>query len=263
MRSTVLEYEISKIVELAKEGKRLDGRAPYEMRELSIETDFAGNAEGSARVRLGKTEVVAGLKMLTGEPYPDSPNEGSISIGAELLPLAHSEYEAGPPSLDEVELGRVVDRGIRESKALDFEKLCIKEGELSWIAYIDLYAINSDGNIFDAGALAALVCFMQGKIPKLDEGSKIVKGEYAGELELRRQPILSTFVKIGGKIFLDPTYIEEKAAEARFSVSTTEDGYMAAMQKGIGGSFKASEIDEMIEKAFEVAKGVRAKISKL
>ncbi|MCX6801263.1 MAG: RNA-binding protein [Candidatus Diapherotrites archaeon] len=263
MRSTILEYEISKVVEMAKEGKRLDGRKADEMRKLTIETGFAGNAEGSARVRLGETEVVAGLKMLTGVPYPDSPNEGSISIGAELLPLANPDYESGPPSMVEVEIGRVVDRGIRESKAIDFSKLCIREGELSWIGFIDFYAINSDGNIFDAGAIAALLCFMQGKIPKLDEKDKIIKGEFTGKLELKRLPILTTFVKVGGTILLDPTYIEEKAAEARFSVSTTEDGFMAAMQKGIGGSFKAGEIDEMIEKAFEVGKGVRAKISKL
>ncbi|MFA5357611.1 MAG: exosome complex protein Rrp42 [archaeon] len=263
MRSTVLEYEISKVVEMAKEGKRLDGRKPYEMRKVTIETGFAENAEGSARVRLGETEVLAGLKMATGTPYPDSPDEGSISIGAELLALSNPDFEIGPPSVNEVEIGRVIDRGIRESKAIDFNKLCIKEGELSWIGYIDLYAINGDGNIFDAGALAAVVCFMQGKIPKLDENNRIVKGEYSGKLDLKRIPILTTFVKVGGKILLDPTYIEEKAAEARFSVSTTEDNYMAAMQKGIGGSFRAEEVDEMIEKAFEVGKEVRAKISKL
>ena len=60
-----------------------------EMRELSIETGFAKNAEGSVIVTLGKTKVIGGLKMLVGEPYPDSQDEGSIAIGAETLPLGN------------------------------------------------------------------------------------------------------------------------------------------------------------------------------
>ena len=262
MRHTILDSDIAKIIELAKEGKRMDGRALDEMRELKIETNISENADGSARVILGSTEVIAGLKMLTGIPYPDSPNEGSISIGAELLPLSHGDYEVGPPSVTEVEIGRVVDRGIRESKSLDFEKLCIKQGELVWIGYMDFYAINADGNLFDAGAIACIVGFLQGKMPKLDDNNKIIKHEYSGKIELKRLPILTTFVKVGGKILLDPTYIEEKAAEARFSVSTTEDGYMAAMQKGAGGAFTLEETNEMIDLAFKIGKEVRKKVEK-
>ncbi len=262
MRSTVLDYDVSKIVELARQGKRIDGRALDQMREFSIQKNIAENAEGSALVTLGKTKVIAGLKMEVGTPYPDSPDKGSISIGAEALPLAHSEYESGRPSMSEIEIARVVDRGIRESKAIDFNGLCIKEGEAVWVGYLDFYVLNGDGNIFDAGAISALATFNNAKIPKLNENNKIVKHEYNGTIKLERLPVLTTFVKVGGKILLDPTYLEEKAAEARYSVSTTEDGYMAAMQKGIGGSFTVDEVNYMIEKGFEVGAEVRKKIIK-
>jgi exosome complex component RRP42 len=220
------------------------------------------NAEGSARILLGETEVIAGIKMGVDKPYPDSPDEGAISVGAELIPLAHSEYESGPPSADEIEVARVVDRGIRESKALDFAALCIKEGEACWIAFMDFYAINSDGNLFDAGSIAGLVSFLEAKLPKLDENNKIIKHEYSGRLELKRLPLLTTFVKLGGKIMVDPTYLEEKAAEARYSVATTEDGFMSAMQKG-EGSFTIDEVNYMIDKAFEIAAENRKKILKI
>jgi exosome complex component RRP42 len=263
MRTTVLEYDLSKVIELAKQGKRLDGRGLDEMRDFTIETDKYQNAEGSARILLGETEVIAGIKVAVDKPYPDNPDEGAISVGAELLPLAHSEYEAGPPSPDEIEVARVVDRGLRESKAIDFTKLCIKEGESCWIAFMDFYAINADGNLFDAGSLAALAAFLNAKMPKLDEKNKIIKHEYAGKIELKRLPLLTTFVKVGGKILVDPTYFEEKAAEARFSVATTEDGYMSAMQKGIGGSFTAEEIGVMVDKAFMIATENRKKLLKM
>jgi len=77
---------------------------------------------------------------------------------------------------------------------------------------------------------------------------------------LKRLPLLTTYVKIGGKILLDPTYIEEKAAEARYSVSTSDDGFMTAMQKGVGGSFTLEEINYMNDTAFKVADETRKKL---
>ena len=260
MRNTTLNYDISKATELAKEGKRLDVRKFDEMREVSIETDFAKNAESSTMVTLGKTKVIAGLKMAVGTPYPDSQDEGAIAVGAEALPLAHPDYESGRPTSDEVELARVVDRGIRESKALDFKSLCIKEGEAVWIGYLDFYALNGDGNLFDAGSIATLRTFLDAKMPKLDKNNKIIYGEHTGGIKLARLPLLTTFVKVGGKILLDPTYIEEKAAEARYSVSTSNDGYMTAMQKGVGGSFTLEEVNYMNNLAFKVAETTRKKL---
>ena len=262
MRSTVLEYDLSKVIELASQGKRLDGRGLEEARDFTLEMGVCENAEASARIRRGETEVLAGIKIAVDKPYPDNPDEGTISVGAELLPLAHSEYEAGPPSFDEIELARVVDRGIRESKALDFKKLCLKEGETCLVVFMDFYAINSDGNLFDAGGIAGLAAFLTAKIPKLDAKNKIIKHEYSGKLELKRLPLLTTFVKLGGKIMVDPTYLEEKAADARYSVSTTEDGYMAAMQKGLQGSFTIDEVNYMIGKAFEIGAETRKKLLK-
>ena len=263
MRNTVLEYDLSKVIELAKQGKRVDGRAMDQFREFTIENDKYQNAEGSARILLGETEVIAGIKIAVDKPYPDNPDEGAISVGAELIPLAHSEYEAGPPTMDEIEVARVVDRGIRESKAIDFTKLCIKEGEACWIAFMDFYAINADGNLFDSGSLAGLAAFLNAKMPKLDEKNHIIKHEYSGKIELRRLPLLTTFVKVGGQIMVDPTYLEEKAAEARFSVATTEDGFMSAMQKGVGGSFTVDEINTMVDKAFIIATENRKKLLKM
>jgi len=261
MRTTVLEYDLSKIVELARQGKRVDGRAFESARDFTLELDMCKNAEGSAIIKLGDTKVIAGIKMAVDKPYPDSPDEGAISVGAELLPLAHGDYETGPPSMDEIEVARVVDRGIRESKAIDFTTLCIKEGEACWIAFMDFYAVNGDGNLFDAGSIAGLATFMNTSVPKLDENNKIIKHEYKGKLQLKRHPLLTTFVKVGGKIMVDPTYLEEKASEARFSVATTEDGFMSAMQKG-PGAFTLEEVNYMIDLAFKVADERRKKLFK-
>ena len=262
MRTTIMEYETKAIVDLAKQGKRADGRKLDEMRPLSMEFDISKNAEGSAKVSLGNTVVISGIKMLPGVPYPDSPDKGSISVNAELLPLANPEYESGPPSIDQVIFSRVVDRGIRESKSLDFKKLCIREGELAWTAFVDYYAINADGNLIDAGSIASLLAFMKGKMPKLDKNDKVIKGEYSGKINLERLPIQTSFAKIAGKIMLDPTYLEEKAAEARFSIATTEDGYLCSFQKSCNGFFTEAEVQYMVDTAMKTGIEVRKKLPK-
>ncbi|MCX6803005.1 MAG: RNA-binding protein, partial [Candidatus Diapherotrites archaeon] len=118
------------------------------------------------------------------------------------------------------------------------------------------------GNLFDAGSIAGLACFMSAKVPKLDEKNKIIKHEYSGKIELKRMPLLTTFVKVGGKVMVDPTYLEEKASDARFSVATTEDGFMSAMQKG-PGAFTVEEVNYMIEKSFGINDEKRKKIIKM
>jgi len=256
MESMIWDIRTGKITSLIKEDKRVDGRKLDEYRTLSIQKGISENADGSAKALLGETAVLSGVKMIPGEPYPDSPDEGTISVGAELLPLASPEYETGPPREDAIELARVVDRGIRESKTVDFKTLCVKHGELVWIVFIDNYVANDAGNRFDATSAAALAALNETKVPKLED-NKVVKHEYAGKLKLQKQPLLFTFAKIAGKIVADPTAAEEKAMDARFSCAIADDSTMSAFQKGLGGSFQTSEIDQCIEIAFKQAKEFR------
>src|SRR4030067_3156086 len=115
-----------RVAQLNSGGKRLDGRELTDYREVKVESGLIERAEGSARVRLGKTEVLVGVKIEKGTPFPDTPNEGVLTVNAELVPLAYAAYEPGPPDENSVELARIVDRGIRESKTIDNEKLCIE-----------------------------------------------------------------------------------------------------------------------------------------
>ena len=108
----------TQILELLKEGKRIDGRALDEVRELTIDVGVIPKAEGSARARLGDTEVVAGVKVQPERPFPDTGDQGMLICTAEILPIAHSNVETGPPPPPVVELARVTDRGIRESSLL-------------------------------------------------------------------------------------------------------------------------------------------------
>src|SRR5438034_8935462 len=106
---------------LAEAGLRVGGLRLDEPRKVSVARSFVKTAEGSARVKLGNTDVLVGIKMSVGEPYPDTPNTGVLSTSVEMVPLASPTFEAGPPRPDAIELARVVDRGIRDTKMVNME----------------------------------------------------------------------------------------------------------------------------------------------
>ena len=108
-----------KIIEYLDEGKRLDGRKPEEYREISVERGVSVNSASAVKVKIGNTEVMAGVHVLPAVPYPDSPDEGTMMFSAELHPMASEHFERGKPGINAIELSRVVDRGIRESGLID------------------------------------------------------------------------------------------------------------------------------------------------
>jgi exosome complex component RRP42 len=253
------------IVQLAAQGKRVDGRAMTEYRQpVNVKLDISWTAEGSARVQIGETVVLAGVKTSIEKPYNDTPNEGGIMINVELLPLSSPEYESGPPTIKAIELARVTDRGIREAKAIDMKKLCITPGEKVWFVIVDIITINDDGNLFDAAGLAALTALKAAKFPVVDPetGAIDYKNKTEESLPLLKEPLTITVYKVGGKLLVDPNREEEKSFEARLTVASDENNTISALQKGGDASLTLEETDEMVVLAIEKAKFLRKELTK-
>ena len=257
----VVRVKKKRIIELLASGKRSDGRGLTEYREIQIEPGVIERAEGSARVRLGKTEVIVGVKISTGSPFSDMPDSGVLTVNAELVPLASPDFEPGPPGEDAVELARVVDRGIRESKAIDLAKLCVESGKIVFVVFIDVYVLNHDGNLIDASALAALAALMNTKMFNYEvEDCEIVKKPGYTPLPMVDYPIAVTFAKIGNTIVMDTGLEEEQVMDARLTITLNKDGHICAIQKGGGSGYFTKE--EILEAA-KIASEKTAELRKL
>jgi len=254
-REIMSEIKRDHVHKLLAKGKRVDNRACDEFRPISIQTGFAENAEGSARVKLGNTDVLVGVKMTVGEPFADTPDRGVLSTNAELIPLASPTFESGPPDENSIELARVCDRGIRESQMVDLEKLCIEKGKEVWIMFVDMYVLDYDGNLFDAAFLGAVAALRSTMVPAKAEG----KGEDF-PLPIRHMPISVTSVQIENSILVDPTLDEEKVAAARLTVTTDENGDLRAMQKGLPGALTLDQVYKVIETSQRLGAEMRKKL---
>ncbi len=246
-----------------KKGVRLDGRKLEEIRPLEIQSGFLSTAEGSAKVKCGETEVFAGVKMAVEKPFPDSPEDGVLMVNAEMLPISNPEFEAGPPSIDSIETSRVIDRGIRESKSVDTKKLCIKKGEESWAISIDVSPMNYDGNLIDIGGLAALAALKNARFPKRTEDGIDYHEKTDQKVDIQRQPIPVTVCKVGDQLIVDPTDEEERAVDARLTVTSVDKDHVCAMQKGGDTPLSQKEIDEMIDLALKKSEELRKKLNEV
>ncbi|XP_039059298.1 exosome complex component RRP45B-like isoform X2 [Hibiscus syriacus] len=148
---------------------RIDGRKPFEYRKISIKFD---RGDGSSEVQLGQTRVMGIVTAQLVQPYKDRPKEGTLSIFTEFSPMADPSFEPGRPGELAVELGRIIDRGLRESRAVDTESLCILAGKFVWAIRIDLHILDNGGNLVDAANIAALAALLTFRRPECSLGGE-------------------------------------------------------------------------------------------
>jgi exosome complex component RRP42 len=232
-------------------GSRLDGRTFDEIRPLKIETNVIQKANGSAWVKLGNTEVVAGVKVETGEPFEGLENKGALIVSAEVLPTASPFVEPGPPDEETIELARVVDRGIRESEMLALDKLALVPGKIVYTVFVDCSIVNTDGNLFDATSYAVVTALLTSKFPIYDiKDEKVVDTGKVQDPPINTVPVSLTFARIGDALILDPSTEEEVCMDARITITTNSDGQYTAVQKGSNGYLTL----EQVQRAADIAK---------
>lgn len=258
---------------------RIDGRSPYEYRDLTI--DF-GCKDGSSEVQLGQTRVLGLVTAQLGQPYQDRPNEGSLYIYTEFSPMADPSFEPGRPGELAVELGRIIDRGLRESRAVDTESLCVLPGKLVWSLRVDLQILDNGGNLIDAANIAALAALLTFRRPECtlggNDGQEVtVHPPEVSEpvpLIVHHLPIAVTFAffsKINSMV-VDPNHFEEALMEGRITFTVNINGDVCAIQKPGGVAVtqsiitqclqiamtKAAEITDIIQNTVELYKSGRA-----
>ena len=269
--------QVEKIESYLNEGKRLDGRGVDEYREIVVEDGVSVNSASAVRVRFGKTEVLAGVHVALAVPYPDSPDQGTFMTSAEMHPMASEDFDIGRPGINSVELARVIDRGIRESGLIDFKKLCIKEGEKVWQVFVDIFAINDDGNLLDVAGLAALIAVGRARMPIYNEAENKVDGYDEKKGLPLDKDVLSfsmTLHKVGDAIVMDVGKDEEAISKFRLTVAVGDtpldtsldtpldkgqtgragqtgrvsgEPRITAMQKGKAGAISSADMENILK----------------
>jgi exosome complex component RRP42 len=244
--------KLDTILNVISKGLHIDKRPLLSYRTVEVIKNIAPNADSSVLVKLGHTQVLVGIKIDIGQPFPDNPEEGVLIVNAEYIPAASPSFEPGPPDENAIELARVIDRALRESKAIALDKLTIIPGKKVWMLWLDIYVLDHDGNLIDAAMIGSMMALAQLKVPyfEVDQitGSvKVDKSKYTAPLQINRYVATVTVYKIGDMLLVDPTAEEEAIASASITISISEEGNIVAIQKRGLGFFLEREIEQAVE----------------
>ncbi|XP_066331751.1 exosome complex component RRP45A-like isoform X1 [Miscanthus floridulus] len=248
---------------------RVDGRHSFDFRKLKI---TFGREDGSSEVQLGETHVMGYVTAQLVQPYRDRPNEGTLAIFTEFSPMADPAFEPGRPGESAIELGRVIDRGLRESRAVDMESLCVVAGKHVWSVRVDLHILDNGGNLIDAANIAALAALSTFRRPECtvggDDGQQVTVHDPEVRdplpLTIHHMPIAVTFAYFGegNIVVLDPTYKEEAVMGGRMTATVNSNGDVCAIQKAGGEGVMSSVIMQCLRIASVKAADITSKIKK-
>lgn len=250
---------------------RADGRELLQQRKIRVQFRRS-ESESQAEVQLGRTRVIGNVHGEIVPPFPDRPTEGFLHFAVELSPMASPSFEAtasagrgAASSVAAAELARLVERGVRESRALDTEALAVVAGEKVWSITCHVHVVDHGGNLVDAASLAAIAALMHYRRPEVavKEGTNggvtvySVDEHAAVPLSLHHIPISISFCFLlpaanthnsngdddemnadeDGEpiIFMDPTDREERITDARMSFTFNSFRELCAVHK-IGGA---------------------------
>lgn len=250
------------IKSLIRSGERIDGRKPEEYRKIQVWLNPVPKAEGSALVKLGDTTVMTGTKLEIGTPFSDRPDEGVLQVHAEFVPLASPSFEPGPPDENAIKAARVVDRCLREPRAVKLEDLVIIPGKKVWLVFNDIYLLDHDGNVIDASMLSTMLALNMAKIPKIvsieDDNVIIDKTVKERPLPINLNVVTVSIGILEGYMIVDPTLEEEIVLDTKIVIGVDEKGRIVGIQKTGMEGIKPSQLDDIIELALKKAQELHA-----
>ncbi|KAL4361089.1 hypothetical protein GQ457_04G006730 [Hibiscus cannabinus] len=246
---------------------RLDGRKRLTYRPIYVETGIIPQAHGSARVRLGATDVIASVKAELGKPSALQPDKAKIAIYVDCSPTAAPMFEGRGGEELSTELSVALERCLLGGKSgagagIDPTSLVVVEGKVCWDLYIDGLVISSDGNLLDALAAAIKAALSNTGIPKVDVAAEAT-GDEQPEVNISDEeflqfdttgiPVIVTLTKVGKHYIVDATSEEESQMSSAVSISVNRKGHVCGLTKRGGAGLDPSIILDMISVAKHVS----------
>ncbi|KAH6772395.1 3'-5'-exoribonuclease family protein [Perilla frutescens var. frutescens] len=237
---------------------RTDGRKRLTYRPIFVETGIIPQASGSARVKLGVTDVIASVKAELGRPNPSYPDKGKVSIYVDCSPTAEPTFEGRGGEEFSTELSSALQKCLLGGKSgagagIDLSSLCIVGGKVCWDLYVDGLVVSSDGNVLDALGAAIKAALSNTAIPKVQVSANASSDEQP-EVDVSDEEFLQFDTSgVGRHYIADATTAEESQMSSAVSLSINRQGQICGLTKRGGAVLDSSMILDMISVAKHVS----------
>jgi ribonuclease PH len=201
--------------------KRNDGRAPDELREISITPGFVRSATGSALIEAGGTRVICTASVDEDVPrWMMGKGRGWVTAEYSMLPAStgdrkQRDVSKGRPDGRTVEIQRLIGRSLRG--VVDFAAL----GERT--VWVDCDVLEADGGTRCLSITGGYVAL------------ELALRRVMGEGKLAALPLTGSVAAVsagvvGGRALLDLDYSEDSQAEVDANVVMTGEGGLVEVQ---------------------------------
>src|SRR5579859_2007900 len=221
--------------------RRVDGRAPNQLRPVKIVPDYLKFAEGSVLIRVGDTRVICAATIEDRvPPFLRGKGTGWITAEYSMLPRAGTERSQREASAGRIggrthEIQRLIGRSLRT--VVDLTRL----GERT--ITLDCDVIQADGGTRTASITGAYVAL-----------ARAMQRFGMGHL-LAGQVAAVSVGMVGGQLLLDLNYAEDSTAEVDMNVVMMDsDRFVELQGTGEQKAFSREQMNQMVDLA---AAGIR------
>lgn len=220
---------------------RPSGRAPNELRQISITRNYTCHAEGSVLIEFGRTKVLCNASVSEGVPrFLKGSGQGWITAEYGMLPRSTGsrmdrEATRGKQGGRTLEIQRLIGRSLRA--VVDLKKL----GE--YTITIDCDVIQADGGTRTASITGACVALVDA-LNSLQRDKK-----------LKTDPLIQLVASVSvgvyqGQPVLDLDYPEDSSADTDMNIVMGEDGGLIEVQgTAEGATFNREALNHMLDLA--------------
>jgi ribonuclease PH len=222
---------------------RADGRAPDQLRPVTIERGWSSQAEGSALISFGNTRVLCTASFTNGVPrWLTGKGKGWVTAEYGMLPRSTNdrmdrESVKGRVGGRTHEISRLIGRALRA--VVDFKAL----GENTIV--IDCDVLQADGGTRTAAITGGYVAL----VDAIEWGRS--KGFIGKNAKALHDSISAISVGIvDGEPLLDLMYTEDSGAETDMNVVVTGRGLFVEVQgTAEGAPFDRAELNKLLDLA--------------
>ena len=260
---------------------RPDNRKLSDIRACKLQVDCINTVRGSSLAKLGSTSVVCGITARVCRPKEERPDQGFVICNVELPALCSSKNfrtsstsQQATASLStsasveqsQAMLSQLMQDVLAESKCVRETDLCIREGKLAWVLYIDMICLNNDGNVQDACCLAMISALKTLRLYEMDydeneERATLKQPLSTVEMKLYAEPVCTTLFALEDAILMsDPNKQEEDFMRSFIVVCTTDENTFCMLRKYGGMSLTSEQLTLCIERALRNGVHVRRHI---
>jgi len=276
---------------LADKPLRADGRSLVDFRDIQLVTDVVLHANGSSRVSVGATEVIAACKLEVEDVDDDGGRDGG-RISCSVLCSSSAYPHLSTSALDDLQhdLSEILN-SVFAHDSIRPNNLSIIPYKKSWLLNLDCIVLADAGNIHDVLFIAARAALWDTRVPLTrpieykataketgdigDESGLDTRQskQAAADFELQdywnegeildgrdHWPLCITLYLIGTRHFLDATLQEDSAVPLRllliFSFPLSKSVTLQGMKLFGSGELSPSETKSLLEAGQKYAEGL-------